>query len=342
MGGAHAGNRSATFPAQLLGWDVDAVNTVQFSNHTGYGRWGGLRFDEHHLTDVFDGLARNGLLTQNRVVTGYTPSPEALSAVERLIARLRATNPALVYLLDPVMGDMDRGMYVNPNVLPIYRRMLHLSTIICPNQFEAQLLAGQEITSLASLRAVQEKLHVEYRVPHVVITSLALPPDDLARLGASATMPDGQEAMVLVGSTWDHGLQSWFLQFPCLGEYFSGVGDLFAALVLARFATHLDDLPEPARAAHALEPAASADECTLPIARAVMLAVAALQHVLVRTRATMVEQGARLQLDPFRPVTQLDADERVRVMRLRELRIVQSASEILRPRVLYRPQWARS
>ena len=112
--------------------------------------------------------------------------------------------------------------------------------------------------------------------------------------------------------------------------------------MLARFATHLDDLPEPARAAHALEPAASADECTLPIARAVMLAVAALQHVLVRTRATMVEQGARLQLDPFRPVTQLDADERVRVMRLRELRIVQSASEILRPRVLYRPQWARS
>lgn len=31
----HQGNKAATFPLQLLGWDVDVVNTVQFSNHTG-------------------------------------------------------------------------------------------------------------------------------------------------------------------------------------------------------------------------------------------------------------------------------------------------------------------
>ncbi|WFD28113.1 pyridoxal kinase [Malassezia nana] len=337
----YVGNRSATFPAQLLGWDVDAVNTVQFSNHTGYGRWGGQRFDERHLTEVFEGLATNNLLTQNRVLTGYTPSPEALTAIERLILQMRETNPALVYLLDPVMGDMDRGMYVNPHVLPIYRRMLYLSTIICPNQFEAQVLAGQEITSLATLRAVQEKLHVEYRVPHVVITSLSLPPEDLKCLGAKETMPDGQEAMLLVGSTWDNGLQSWFMQFPCLGEYFSGVGDLFAALVLARFSTQPDDLPEPARAAHSFEPATSESECTLPIARAVMLAVAALQQVLLRTRAAMTEQGKRLHLDPFLPSHKLSVDERVKTMRLRELRLVQSAHDILHPRVQFRPQWAR-
>jgi len=30
-----SGNKAATFPLQLLGWDVDVVNTVQFSNHTG-------------------------------------------------------------------------------------------------------------------------------------------------------------------------------------------------------------------------------------------------------------------------------------------------------------------
>jgi pyridoxine kinase len=29
------GNKAATFPLQLLGWDVDAINTVQFSNHAG-------------------------------------------------------------------------------------------------------------------------------------------------------------------------------------------------------------------------------------------------------------------------------------------------------------------
>lgn len=34
----YLGNKAATFPLQLLGWDVDAVNTVQFSNHTGPSR----------------------------------------------------------------------------------------------------------------------------------------------------------------------------------------------------------------------------------------------------------------------------------------------------------------
>lgn len=29
-----SGNKAASFPLQLLGWEVDAANTVEFSNHT--------------------------------------------------------------------------------------------------------------------------------------------------------------------------------------------------------------------------------------------------------------------------------------------------------------------
>ena len=32
----HVGNKAAIFPLQLLGYDVDFINSVQFSNHTGY------------------------------------------------------------------------------------------------------------------------------------------------------------------------------------------------------------------------------------------------------------------------------------------------------------------
>ena len=28
------GNKAASFPMQLLGWEVDGANTVEFSNHT--------------------------------------------------------------------------------------------------------------------------------------------------------------------------------------------------------------------------------------------------------------------------------------------------------------------
>ena len=32
----YVGNKSAAFPLQLLGFEVDTINSVQFSNHTGY------------------------------------------------------------------------------------------------------------------------------------------------------------------------------------------------------------------------------------------------------------------------------------------------------------------
>ena len=334
----YVGNRSATFPSQLLGWDVDVVNTVQFSNHTGYGRWGGQRIEAAALADVLEGMERNGLLRQNRVLTGYTPSSEALSVVEAFIRKLRQEKPDMIYLLDPVMGDMDRGMYVNPDVLPVYRRLLPLSTIICPNQFEAQVLAGQDITSLASLHQVLDTLHMTYGVPHVVITSLVLPADDMEKLSMKSTMPDGRPAMLLVGSSRQE--RPWYLTFPSQGEYFSGVGDLFAALVLARFAEHASELPEPARAS--FEACVSRDASNIklsPIARAVTLAVASLQLVLDGTRAAMEAEGQRLGIDPFVPAHLASVDDRVHIMRLRELRVVQNPGAFLHPSILGRPRW---
>lgn len=32
----YVGNKAAVLPLQLLGFDVDVINSVQFSNHTGY------------------------------------------------------------------------------------------------------------------------------------------------------------------------------------------------------------------------------------------------------------------------------------------------------------------
>ncbi len=37
----HVGNASASLSVERLGAEVWAVNTVQFSNHTGYGDWTG-------------------------------------------------------------------------------------------------------------------------------------------------------------------------------------------------------------------------------------------------------------------------------------------------------------
>lgn len=36
------------------------------------------------------------------------------------------------------MGDIGTGLYVNPDVVPVYKDLLKLATIITPNQFETE------------------------------------------------------------------------------------------------------------------------------------------------------------------------------------------------------------
>jgi hypothetical protein len=44
----YVGNKSAVFPLQLHGFDVDFINSVQFSNHTGY------KVDSRQLANSFN------------------------------------------------------------------------------------------------------------------------------------------------------------------------------------------------------------------------------------------------------------------------------------------------
>jgi hypothetical protein len=37
-----------------------------------------------------------------------------------------------------VMGDVGKGLYVAEDVVPIYRQLLNLASIITPNQFETE------------------------------------------------------------------------------------------------------------------------------------------------------------------------------------------------------------
>lgn len=318
----YVGNRSATFPLQLLGWDVDVVNTVQFSNHTGYGRWKGIRFDDTHIGELFNGLEENGLLKQSRMLSGYMPSPAVVSTVRQAVQKIRSHNPDLIYLCDPVMGDMGRGMYVDPKVLPEYQSMLPFTTIITPNQFEAQSLAhGKTITDVNSLLEVLTSLH-DQGAANVIITSVELPEPELLKMGATPALsgPDSSSSMVLVGSTrlpQSSSLRPWFIQFPEIKGYFSGVGDLFAALLIGRFQPGQEQANDTSQ--------------TPPIAKAAEQAIASVQAVLYRTLATTQSLGPEATSHSGDA-----AQQRVDTMRSRELRIIQSRHDIESPQVTHR------
>ncbi|KAL4250746.1 pyridoxine kinase family protein [Pleurotus pulmonarius] len=122
----YVGGKAAVFPLQCLGFDVDIINSVNFSNHSGYGRLGGTRTTAAELKSIFDGMKQNELLTQKRLVTGYVPGAEGLSAVRDLVRELKETEPELIYILDPVMGDAGRLYVAHPMSSPSIGRCFRL------------------------------------------------------------------------------------------------------------------------------------------------------------------------------------------------------------------------
>ena len=52
----HVGNSAAVFPLQRLGVSVWPVNTVHFSNHTGYGKWRGTVLPAEDVAEVVRGI----------------------------------------------------------------------------------------------------------------------------------------------------------------------------------------------------------------------------------------------------------------------------------------------
>jgi len=140
----YVGNSAATFPLQRLGHEVWPVNTVHFSNHTGYGSWQGIVLEPEVISDVIDGIAERGALAQvDAVLTGYQGSPGVADIVLRTVQRVRDLNPAAIYCCDPVMGDVGRGMFVLPGVPELIReKVVPVADILTPNAFELAYLAG--------------------------------------------------------------------------------------------------------------------------------------------------------------------------------------------------------
>ncbi|KAI8145044.1 Ribokinase-like protein [Fennellomyces sp. T-0311] len=247
MVSGYCGNKAATFPLQLLGFDVDILNTVQFSNHTGYPSWTGKRLTDADVQELFDGLEENGLISEyTHVLTGYIGNYAILDTIKKFVLKLKAANPDLIYVCDPVMGDWGR-LYVAPEIVPLYRDILQVANVITPNQFETEILADVKIDSLASAKAAAEKLHT-LGVSNIVITTLKVPQHDVPH---GILLPNAtDESLYCLSSQKSKitgALEQHLIAFPTYQGYFSGTGDMFSALVVARWQEELKK-PSPSLA----------------------------------------------------------------------------------------------
>ena len=210
----NVGNTAALFPLQRLGFETWSLNTVAFSNHTGYGKWRGAAVPAGEIATLFEGIAELGILSRcDAVLSGYLGEAEAGPVLLDIVGRIKAANPKALFACDPVMGDVGPGWYVRTGLPEFYRdQAVRLADIVTPNRFELEWLIGSGIGTVAEAGAAAATLRSQG--PSIVlVTSLELSADRVAVVAAG---PDG----------------TWAVETPRLPIEATGCGDAVAALFL--------------------------------------------------------------------------------------------------------------
>ncbi len=146
------GNRAAVFALETLGHPVWALPTVILPWHPGHGRATRVAISSDDFDAIVSDLIRAPWRGEVKaVLSGYLGSAAQARSVARLVESLRADNPDLLYMCDPVCGD-DRGLYVPEETATAIRdNLIPLASIATPNRFELAWLTGTTLETNAAI-----------------------------------------------------------------------------------------------------------------------------------------------------------------------------------------------
>ncbi|KAI1006595.1 hypothetical protein K3495_g1628 [Podosphaera aphanis] len=312
---------------QSLGCEVAALNTVQFSNHLGYGKANGNRLSSSEILDLWMGLKQSGVDKFPMLLSGFLPDANSVYATGQIAQELRQNSKKVggfFWVLDPVMGDNGK-LYVAESMVPAYKEVIKNADLLIPNHFEAEILSGVQIVDLKTLEEAITTLHNLYQVPHILITSVSL--------RESNSTP----SLAVVGSTKtsSHKPRPFIIRVPVIDCHFAGTGDTLAALLLVRLreAVHnISGLDET-------EQWRSPDEVLsteLPLARAAEKALGSVHEILLATKENRdceITNFRKIVDEEKRTVTEEQLRTKIRSANCNaaELRLVRNISSLINP-----------
>ena len=218
----YVGNKSAVFPLQTLGLEVDPINTVSLSNHKGYPSFGSMpSLDENSLNSLLEGLKDNKLIGKyTHLLTGYIGNGALVTAEAKAYRELKSYNPDMQFVCDPVLGDNGRLYVAEDTAAAVANDLMPLCDVLTPNQFECELLSGVRIRTREDAIKALESLHG--KGPKIVLLSSCSYESDSSHLEALVSYKSSDVQRV------------YAVTFPKIEGYsFTGTGDVTAAVFLA-------------------------------------------------------------------------------------------------------------
>ena len=215
----HVGNSAADFPLQRAGHEVWPLHTVTFSNHTGFGDWGGPAIPAADVRDMVDGLSRRGALAVvDAILSGYQGGSDIAEVIVETVRRVKEENPQAVYACDPVMGSSETGCFVSEQIPPLLRDLVvPAADIITPNQFELGYLTDKPVETLEqTLDAVRAAQEIG---PQTVLVTSVKHPEDAGKIQMLAV----------------NGDEKYLVTTPFIDTHRNGTGDVTAALFTGHF-----------------------------------------------------------------------------------------------------------
>lgn len=207
------GNRAVVFSLETMGHPVWSLPTVVLPWHPGHGRSTCVPMPAEAFSTVIDDIIASPWADAIRgVISGYFGNAKQVDAVARLVRALKDKNPDLVYLCDPVVGDLS-GLYVAEDIaVGIRDQLLPLADIATPNRYELAWFTG------APLDTNQQ----------IMEAALMLGPRRVLVTSAVSMMAGG------IGNLLLNQRHALLAEHRTVGNPPNGLGDLTSALFLSR------------------------------------------------------------------------------------------------------------
>ncbi len=159
------GNRAAVFALEVRGHPVWAVPTIILPFHPGHGSATRIVPNDGDFSAFLNDLRNSPWIGEAAaVLTGYMASAAQAETVGNFIRELKAGNPKVLHVCDPVMGDAGKLYIPEETATAIRDHLVSNADIATPNCFELAWLTRQIVedafsaNQAAGLLATKETL----------------------------------------------------------------------------------------------------------------------------------------------------------------------------------------